>query len=203
MTGDPFYSTVTISNPAKRSGGNNEGEEIGKDYENKISSILVILATKETEGGVDKYKFRLQPTARPPPAPRRLPPRCRLCSKTKCPFRLCEGVWKGGSQGLHVRNLQSPLRKSAKNQWNERCRHRRHNRGDGERHGILDEIYDITGAGAASIWTNSNFLMTSVDMYERELPSEADLMKYNTPATPFPLPTTQRRTKRSRSRCFA
>ena len=57
MTGDPFYSTVTISNPAKRSGGNNEGEEIGKDYENKISSILVILATKETEGGVDKYKF--------------------------------------------------------------------------------------------------------------------------------------------------
>ncbi len=68
---------------------------------------------------------------------------------------------------------------------------------------FLDEIYDITGAGAASIWTNSNFLMTSVDMYERELPSEADLMKYNTPATPFPLPTTRRRTKRSRSRCFA
>ncbi len=55
VTGDPFYSIVTITNPAQRSGGANEGEEVGQDYENKISSILVILATKdETE---EKYKF--------------------------------------------------------------------------------------------------------------------------------------------------
>ncbi len=188
MTGDPFYSTVTISNPAKRSGGNNEGEEIGKDYENKISSILVILATKETEGGVDKYKFLTSAHSETATSTTETATTMSVVFENKVPlFDYVKEYGKAGAK-VYMFAICNPTQEISKKINGTK------DAATGDIPGamakgteFLDEIYDITGAGAASIWTNSNFLMTSVDMYERELPSEADLMKYNTPATPFPL----------------
>ena len=185
VTGDPFYSIVTITNPAQRSGGANEGEEVGQDYENKISSILVILATKdETE---EKYKFLTSAHSETATSTTTTATTMSVVFENKQPlFDYVKD--KGAGAKVYVFAICNPTQEISK-KVNGTL-----NPADGTVSGtmavgteFLDEIYDITTAGAASIWTKNNFLMTNVEMYERILPSEAELMKYNTQTNPFPL----------------
>ena len=54
--GEPFYSTISFKMPTgSRSGEANEGEEVGKDYENYVGSILVILSSYDETA--NDYKF--------------------------------------------------------------------------------------------------------------------------------------------------
>lgn len=74
--GDGFYTSITLQLPTNGMGsraeqypstvdpgeGNDpaqskDGYEFGKDFENTVSSMTVVLATKVTENNVDKYNF--------------------------------------------------------------------------------------------------------------------------------------------------
>lgn len=52
---EPLYSTITIAYPGSRSGEANEGEEVGKDVENTVSSVFVVLATSDDNGKTFKF----------------------------------------------------------------------------------------------------------------------------------------------------
>lgn len=55
---DPLYSTITIKSTLQsRSTEGNEGNEIGKDNENTVSAIFVVLATKADDGSFKYLSF--------------------------------------------------------------------------------------------------------------------------------------------------
>lgn len=185
---DPFYSTISFKMPGARSGVANEGEEVGKDYENNVGSILVILATKDGVSG--DYKYLTCALNNAPVASNKTDYTITFPDKTKLfgqagkevyVFAYCNptdalraavvgtldpvsGEYKGG--------LENPAEPNEPET------------------SFTDLICGTTGGDGSDVtatWRKNAFLMTSVATHSVTLPEEDVLKTCNTPENAFNL----------------
>lgn len=160
---DVFYSSVKFSFPKTRS-TESEGEEVGKDYENNVSSILVVLATKD--GASADYQF--------------LSYALNDASVSSNPdnsytitFRDKESLFSQAGNDVYIFAYCNPT---------EQIRTKVTGLGVGDT--FTDEICSVD---PYSTWQNNGFLMTSVEVVKNSLPDEDVLKTYNTPENAYPL----------------
>lgn len=175
-----FYSTISISMPpssrASRADNKFVGEEVGQDVENKVGSILVVVAKEDAtvEGG---YKF--------------------------VTFALNDAPITGTNNNTHTIVFQD--KEALFNEaGNDVCIFAYCNPTDEIRTKIAGTINAATGkyegglstddafteeicTAGADTWRDNAFLMTSVAVHKVQLGDEATLKTYNTPGNPFPL----------------
>lgn len=191
---DPFYTTVKFNVPrssGSRSGANNEGDEVGRDYENKIGSILVIMATKDgndykyltsalnnapvassantTHTIVFQNKTALLDMADKTGEEERTVYLFAICNPTDAIRDIVVGKLDG-TTGEYTGGLQV---------------------GDT----FVDEICaNGTDANGNSVnitdtWRNNGFMMSSISMYRKTLESRAVLMEHDSANNPYQLGT--------------
>ena len=158
-----FYSSVKFTFPKTRSTGS-EGEEIGKDYENNVSSILVVLTTKNATSG--EYEF--------------LSYALNDASVSSNPdnsytitFQDKETLFNQAGNDVYIFAYCNPT---------EQIRNTVGALEVGDT--FTDEICSVD---PYSTWNKNGFLMTSVDIVKNSLPDEAKLKTYNTPGNAYPL----------------
>ncbi len=164
---DGFYSTISFKLPTTRS-TQKEGDEIGQEYENKIGSILVVLATK-TEGAYapDQYKFLTF-------AQNDAPISSDNNTKYTITFQDKTTLYAHANSKVSVFAYCNPSK-----EFVDKIR------GLAVNATFTDEI---CSTNVENTWKENGFLMTSVDEASIILPSESELKNtYNTPTNPFHL----------------
>lgn len=187
---DAFYSTITLKMPGTRAEGDvtnadktdKVGEEVGKDYENKINTILLVMATKdETATDVDKqYKFI---TFALNDVSDNNSPNYKMIFQDK------EKLFDQATKKVYIFAYCNPTQALVKKIAGTL------NPATGKYEGGLaadayftDELCD---ANVSDTWNKNGFLMTSVEPCENTLPSQEELKKCNTEATAYSLGTIQ------------
>lgn len=158
-----FYSKVTLKLPVASRSTEKEGDEIGQDFENKVGSILVVLATKD-EGSND-YKYLTYAKSDAPTA-----------NTTSYTIVFQDKVTLFGQAGKKVYAFAY-------------CNPSATLVGEIEALEAGNDFTDKICSDAEASWTKNGFLMTSVSVLEKELPDQATLKTYNTPANAYPLGT--------------
>lgn len=168
---DAFYSSVKFRFRSSARSSEKDGEEIGQDYENKVGSILVVMTTKE-EGSND-YKFL---TYALNDAPISQTPATNAEATYTITFDNREALL---NQAEHVVNLFAFCNPT------EELRNKITNLSAGDL--FTDAIFE--GTDPSITWQKNGFLMSSVEVLEKTLPTETTLRSYNSPANPYKLGT--------------
>lgn len=142
-------------------GGSDAGVEIGKDYENQVSEVLVVI-TDATEGSTyDKFIAKSSVVT----------PSSANNTTYVVPFKTTELTSSAG-KSVNVYVYCNPTKELTKATTFD----------------VNKDYYTLTDATNATIWTNNKFLMTNADDdYERTLPANLD--DYRVETNPFDLET--------------
>ncbi len=162
---DEFYSSVRFTFPKTRS-ESKEGEEIGKDYENNVGSILVILSTKDATSGDYKFLSYALNDASVSSNPD---------NSYTITFQDKEKLFEQAGNKVYIFAYCNPT---------EEIRNKVAGLSAGAT--FTDEVCD---SDPYSTWTKNGFLMTSVEVIENSLPSAEVLKTYNTPTNAYSLGT--------------
>lgn len=168
---DGLYATVKFSFPQSRS-TQKEGEEIGQNYENAVNSVLVVAATKETNGS---YKFLTAAYNDNAFSGNATTATYTLYFQDRSKLYFDEATdvnifaYCNPTADLIKKFLGATVGTDGK--------YENPTLGD-------DELTNlICDANLADTWKENQFLMTSVEMHTATIPVQADLKKHNTPAT--------------------
>ena len=165
-TQDGFYSLVRFSFPKTRS-TQSEGEEIGKDYENKVGSILVVMSTKdETSGDYKFLSYALNDASINTSS---------ADNKYTITFQDKEKLFEQAGNTVYIFAYCNPT---------EEIRNTITTLNVGD--SFTDAICKTNVEGT---WADNGFLMTSVKIENKELPNKETLKTYNTPTNAFNLGT--------------
>ena len=142
-------------------GGSDAGVEIGKDYENQVSEVLVVI-TDATEGSTyDKFIAKSSVVT----------PSSANNTTYVVPFKTTELTSSAG-KSVNVYVYCNPTEKLTKATTFD----------------VNKDYYTLTDATNATIWTKNKFLMTNADKdYKRTLPANLD--NYKVESNPFDLET--------------
>ncbi|MBM6944381.1 MULTISPECIES: Mfa1 family fimbria major subunit [Bacteroides] len=142
-------------------GGSDAGVEIGKDYENQVSEVLVVI-TDATEGSTyDKFIAKSSVVT----------PSSANNTTYVVPFKTTELTSSAG-KSVNVYVYCNPTEELTKATTFD----------------VNKDYYKLTDATNATIWTKNKFLMTNADDdYERTLPANLD--NYKVESNPFDLET--------------
>lgn len=142
-------------------GGSDAGVEIGKDYENQVSEVLVVI-TDATEGSTyDKFIAKSSVVT----------PSSANNTTYVVPFKTTELTSSAG-KSVNVYVYCNPTEELTKATTFD----------------VNKDYYTLTDATNATIWTKNKFLMTNADEdYERTLPTNLD--DYRVETNPFDLET--------------
>ncbi len=142
-------------------GGSDAGVEIGKDYENQVSEVLVVI-TDATEGSTyDKFIAKSSVVT----------PSSANNTTYVVPFKTTELTSSAG-KSVNVYVYCNPTEELTKATTFD----------------VNKDYYTLTDATNATIWTKNKFLMTNADDdYERTLPANLD--NYKVESNPFDLET--------------
>ena len=142
-------------------GGSDAGVEIGKDYENQVSEVLVVI-TDATEGSTyDKFIAKSSVVT----------PSSANNTTYVVPFKTTELASSAG-KSVNVYVYCNPTEELTKATTFD----------------VNKDYYTLTDATNATIWTKNKFLMTNADDdYERTLPANLD--NYKVESNPFDLET--------------
>lgn len=185
---EPFYSTISFKMPESRSGAENEGEEVGKDYENNVGSILVILATKENENA--EYKYLTCALNNAPVASNKTSYTITFQNKTKLFAQAGKDVYV-----FAYCNPTDALRTAVLGTLNPTTGNyegglENPKEGTTPSTSFTDLICGTTegdGADVTATWRKNAFLMTSVAIHKVTLPDEETLKTYNNDKHAFDL----------------
>lgn len=162
-----FYSSLKFSFPKARS-EQKEGEEIGQDYENKVGSILVIMATESTSGAYEFVSYALNDA--PINTTAATDPTYTIT------FNDRTQLLEHAGQSVSIFAVCNPTAEI-------------HTKVEALTAGdtFTDEIFTAT---PEDTWQQNGFLMTNVEILTNTLPS-AEVLKstYNTPGNPYKLGT--------------
>ncbi len=166
-SGDVIYSSVKFRLPVGGRSTGKEGEEVGKDYENSVGSILVVLTTKDEANGEYKYI-----TSAINDAP--------ITDATNNTYTLTfqdkEALFDKAGKDVSIFAFCNPTEEIR----NEIAQLKE------------DEKFDtdaICSADVEKTWSNNGFLMTNVEIGEKTLPEETELKTHNSPSNPYKLGT--------------
>lgn len=179
-TTDGLYATVKFSFPQSRSTAS-EGEETAKDYENAVNSVLVVTATKDTDG---TYKFLTAAYN-----DNAFSGNATTATYTLF-FQNRDALYEQASKTIYLfaycnptTDLKSKFLGTTVN-------------GDGKWTGatinkdaVFTDLY--CSADLATTWKENSFLMTSVKVEEKTLPTVAQMKDQNSPAKALNLGTIQ------------
>ena len=142
-------------------GGSDAGVEIGKDYENQVSEVLVVI-TDATEGSTyDKFIAKSSVVT----------PSSANNTTYVVPFKTTELTSSAG-KSINVYVYCNPTEELTKATTFD----------------VNKDYYTLTDATNATIWTKNKFLMTNADKdYKRTLPANLD--NYKVESNPFDLET--------------
>ena len=142
-------------------GGSDAGVEIGKDYENQVSEVLVVI-TDATEGSTyDKFIAKSSVVT----------PSSANNTTYVVPFKTTELTSSAG-KSVNVYVYCNPTEELTKATTFD----------------VNKDYYTLTDATNATIWTKNKFLMTNADKdYKRTLPANLD--NYKVESNPFDLET--------------
>lgn len=142
-------------------GGSDAGVEIGKDYENQVSEVLVVI-TDATEGNTyDKFIAKSSVVT----------PSSANNTTYVVPFKTTELTSSAG-KSVNVYVYCNPTEELTKATTFD----------------VNKDYYTLTDATNATIWTKNKFLMTNADNdYKRTLPANLD--NYKVESNPFDLET--------------
>lgn len=142
-------------------GGSDAGVEIGKDYENQVSEVLVVI-TDATEGSTyDKFIAKSSVVT----------PSSANNTTYVVPFKTTELTSSAG-KSVNVYVYCNPTEELTKATTFD----------------VNKDYYTLTDATNATIWTKNKFLMTNADNdYKRTLPANLD--NYKVESNPFDLKT--------------
>ena len=142
-------------------GGSDAGVEIGKDYENQVSEVLVVI-TDATEGSTyDKFIAKSSVVT----------PSSANNTTYVVPFKTTELTSSAG-KSVNVYVYCNPTEELTKATTFD----------------VNKDYYTLTDATNATIWTKNKFLMTNADKdYKRTLPANLD--DYRVETNPFDLKT--------------
>lgn len=142
-------------------GGSDAGVEIGKDYENQVSEVLVVI-TDATEGSTyDKFIAKSSVVT----------PSSANNTTYVVPFKTTELTSSAG-KSVNVYVYCNPTEELTKATTFD----------------VNKDYYTLTDATNATIWTKNKFLMTNADNdYKRTLPANLD--DYRVETNPFDLET--------------
>lgn len=142
-------------------GGSDAGVEIGKDYENQVSEVLVVI-TDATEGSTyDKFIAKSSVVT----------PSSANNTTYVVPFKTTELTSSAG-KSVNVYVYCNPTEELTKATTFD----------------VNKDYYTLTDATNATIWTKNKFLMTNADKdYKRTLPANLD--NYKVESNPFDLKT--------------
>lgn len=142
-------------------GGSDAGVEIGKDYENQVSEVLVVI-TDATEGSTyDKFIAKSSVVT----------PSSANNTTYVVPFKTTELTSSAG-KSVNVYVYCNPTEELTKATTFD----------------VNKDYYTLTDATNATIWTKNKFLMTNADNdYKRTLPTNLD--NYKVESNPFDLET--------------
>lgn len=175
---DGIYSSIKLRMPTTRSGEKNEGTETGKDYENNVGSILVILATKDSETD-PSYKFLTF-------AINDAPLTGTANSTHKIVFQDKETLFKHAGENVYVFAYCNPnpalVKKVAGTFANGK-----YTGGLAVGAEFTDEICPDAAGDVSTIWAKNGFLMTSVKVAQKQLGTEEQLKGCTTPDKAFDL----------------
>lgn len=175
---DGIYSSIKLKMPTTRSGEKNEGTETGKDYENNVGSILVILATKDSETD-PSYKFLTF-------AINDAPLTGTANSTHKIVFQDKETLFKHAGENVYVFAYCNPnpalVKKVAGTFANGT-----YSGGLEAGATFTDETCPDVAGDVSSIWDRNGFLMTSVKVAQKQLGTEEQLKGCTTPDKAFDL----------------
>lgn len=178
-SGNGIYSQISFRFPGTRSTAS-EGNEIGQDYENNVGSILVVMADKDETSGKYKFiSFALNDA-----------PITNVTYNTyTITFQDKESLYAHAEKTVYIFAYCNPteaIRTKIAGTFNAST---------GEYTGGLDdgeEFTDETFSGEPSTtWQKNGFLMTSVDITEKKLPTTEELKTYNTPTKALNLGTVE------------
>ncbi len=164
-----FYSKVTLKLPIARS-ESAEGTEVGKDYENKVGSILVVLAKENDSNGYDFITYALSdvPNLDGDTHTVVFENKTKLFAEAEhevCVFAYCNPTPELIAK-VKALDAEGAIEKS-----------------------FTDLICD---SNLQATWTPNGFLMTSVAVLKTNLETKDQLKNnHNTPATAFDLGTIQ------------
>ena len=160
---DVFYSSVKFSFPQTRS-ESKEGEEVGKDYENNVSSILVVLSTQNaTSGNYEFLSYALNDAS----------VSSNPDNSYTITFQDKETLFSKAGSDVYIFAYCNPTEEI---------------RNTVKALKVGDTFTDeICKADPYTTWNKNGFLMTSVDIVKNSLPAEEKLKTYNTPENAYSL----------------
>lgn len=188
---DVIYSSIAFRMPKKKSPARStekEGEEAGQTYENNVGSILVVLATKDTD---NSYKFVTY-------ALNDAPLTDAASSKHTIVFQDKEALYNlagetGDGETVYVFAYCNPtleLRTKVAGTLNATSGVYEGGMSTGDT--FTDLICDTN---IENSWSKNGFLMTSIGeatgVHSVTMPSKATLQTYNNPGNAFPLGTVE------------
>lgn len=159
-SGDGFYATVNFSMPKGSRAEASDGTETGKDYENKVSSLLVVLAEKAEDTA--PYTFITYAYSGSVDAP--VENKFTICFEDKA------SLFEKAGQNVYLFaycNPTSTLVDKVKGLAKDVTL-------DGTDE-LLNDVCAGSAADLAKTWINDGFLMTNHEIYESKLGTEAEL----------------------------
>lgn len=142
-------------------GGSDAGVEIGKDYENQVSEVLVVITDATERSTYDKFIAKSSVVT----------PSSANNTTYVVPFKTTELTSSAG-KSVNVYVYCNPTEELTKATTFD----------------VNKDYYTLTDATNATIWTKNKFLMTNADNdYKRTLPANLD--NYKVESNPFDLET--------------
>ncbi len=171
--GAGFYATVKFTVPKTRS-TDAEGVEIGKDYENKVSSLLIVLAKREGTQEPYTYKFLSSAYTGNPTTTNNT---YTICFQNK--EALYDYAGTTGGNKVYVFAYCNPTEeiRSAADALTA----------DTDLGTFFDSSFKGTSTQLATTWRNEGFLMTNHAIYESTLPTQEELKVYSSANNPYAL----------------
>ncbi len=171
---DGIYSTVSFRFPQSRSEAS-EGEEVGKNYENNVGSILVVMADKNDAGTYTFVSYALNDA-----------PITNATNNTyTVTFQDKETLYAHAGSKVYIFAFCNPAQ-ALRDKIAGTIDASTGNYSGGLATG--DEFTDESFSGDVySTWRNTGFQMSSVEVVEKELPSQDVLKTYNSPENAFSL----------------
>lgn len=178
---DGVYSSIKFTFPKTRSTRSSakEGDEVGKDFENNIGSILVVLAQKGT--GDNEYKFVSY-------AMNDAPITSTTTNTYTVTFQDKEALARKAEQDVYVFAYCNPSESLRSKVAGTLGANGQYTGGMEVDDLFTDEIFH--DEDVYNTWRRNGFLMTNSSIVKSTLPSEDDLKnKYNSPDNAWPLGT--------------
>ena len=163
---DGVYSSISFRFPTVRSEAS-EGVEVGKNYENNVGSILVVMADKNDAGEYTFISYALNDA-----------PITNATTNTyTVTFQDKEALFERAENTVYIFAYCNPtetLRSTIAGNINPASGSYEGGLSSGDK--FTDEIFS---GDVYSTWKNNGFLMSSVEVVEKQLPSKDELKTYN------------------------